>query len=131
MAVEKRDPASTPVQAELLHRLLDLARRQKEALQQGRTDLFLDLMAERTRLFETLQAVAGAGRRPFPRRELAGLVEEILRIDGENAVALESLLRDLGIEAGRLARGEAGAIAYLHGAAVGMDHGGPILDGRR
>lgn len=128
--MDKQDTSRIPAE-ELLSRLLHLARQQKEALRQGGMERFVDLMAERTRLFDALRTMADGGGHQGLRRELAGLVEEILRIDGENAVVLESLLSDLSGEVDRLAQGRGRAIAYLRGAAGGAGPDRRVLDGRQ
>lgn len=111
---------------ERLRQLLDLAHRQREALNAGLWDAFCDLMAERTRLFEALKAeAAGQPLRP----EWAQVMAEVVRIDGHNAAVIEAFLRELADRASAVFQLEAGAAAYLHSGAAADS--GDLLDGKR
>lgn len=110
---------------ELAVRLLGVAREQREALREGRLETFLELMAERLQLFD---ALVSAGLPPSD-DGAKGLLEEILRLDGESAVVLEALLAEMSAETGALAGTHRGIAHYLRDSGRPGSAPGGILEG--
>ncbi len=93
-------------------RLLELARRQGEALRAGDVDTCAVLMAEREALLRHL-AVDPAAFPATVRDEVARLIREIRAVDRDNLLLLQVLRGEAADALDRLVRGRRGATAYL------------------
>lgn len=102
----------------LLTAIAELAREQREALEQGRMDVGEQIMARRADLLARLQALPppDGAERPGLRQ----LVQTIRELDAESATLLRARIEELANEAVRLAREEEAAAAYLQEAGRGV-----------
>lgn len=104
-------------------KVLQLARRQGDAVRAGDLDTLSMLMAEREHFFGALQPDL-SDRSDSERQEIAHLIREILTVDGDNAILLKLLMEETLREVAHLEAGKKGSTAYFNtmaGALSGHD----------
>lgn len=105
------DSPPRPGEVAAYERLLDLARRQGEALRRGDLDACAALMAERDRLVRALPAdLSGCG--PAERAGIERLIRAVLAVDGDNAILLQLLMEETARASARLGATREYGVAY-------------------
>lgn len=126
--VSSMDRAEPPLlEATVFEQVLELARRQGEAVRSYDLDAFGRLLAERERLLATIPE----GSPGLSETEKAGITEsirEILEIDGDNAVLLKLLMEESLRGAERIDSARRGTGAYFENMA-GLLPGQAEFDG--
>lgn len=84
---------------EIYNAVLQLARRQEEALRQGSITEFSSLMGQRSVLFSQLSATDPEAGEDS---EVSNIIKEILRVDSRNAVRLRVITEETAREASDL-----------------------------
>lgn len=109
-------------------RLLELARRQREALRVGNLDACAALLAERERLCRALPPDL-SGCEPGERERIGRLIAEILDLDRDSTLLLQVIREEASRDLSRLTAGGEGSAAYLR-ARSGAGPGEGALDRR-
>lgn len=93
-------------------RLLDVARRQVEALRRGDVDACAGLNADRERLFEALPR-DWSGYAPTDRERMERAIRQILAVDRDSVILLQGILEETARAVVGLGVGQEGGVAYI------------------
>lgn len=106
------DPQARSGGAETFEMLLEVARRQAEALRRGDLNACEALNAERERLFQALPREVSACA-PAEREKIERVVRRILEVDGDSVILLQGLLEETARAILGLGVGQEGGVAYI------------------
>lgn len=106
------DPLARSGDPETFEMLLEVARRQREALRRGDLRACEALNAERERLFHALPR-DGSACSPAQRERIERAVRQILAVDGDSAILLRGILEETACAVLGLGVGGEGGVAYI------------------